>query len=532
MKNTTRQILGLALVVFSTLVFPSCKKLLELQPPFDVPLEEAFRNPNDVENAINGMYQGLQQGQAAGGGFRIASDVFTDQFEMFPTSFNQGNLGSYFNAYIRQNFQAGDGIWRAAYLTINRANNVLEVVENDSKYLDDVSEPFYQNNRGRYLGEAYFVRAYMHFELLRLFSHQYGVNQNAEHSGVILKTKPSNDKSPQKRATTEEVYNLVLSDLDKAISSLPEQADPVIHSDRYGGIRGGRAVKDAALAMKARVLFQKGTPEADEQCLEVINQVLGTAAGNPQKYDPRTDKIISSSENLFTLFGFEAANETIFQTNNTFNRSTNEVNATSAGLVNAYTLIGEENDLGIKPQYIISRRAFEAAIRPFSITNDGRQAFINRKASFFLNKYQNAARGSSAPIFNVILLRSSEFLLTRAEIFASKGQRSEAISDMWVVFNRANPGADETAFRNNLSAMDDITFRNRISAERTFELVGEGDYFHYFKRRASRYGLADAKFLANSNYRLFREMPWNSNNSIFQIPDAEITANPLVVRNP
>jgi hypothetical protein len=303
-------------------------------------------------------------------------------------------------------------------------------------------------------------------------------------------------------------------------------------SDRYGGIRGGRAVKDAALAMKARVLFQKATPDAEEQCLETINQVLGTSAGNPEKYDPRVDQIISASENLFTLFGFEAANETIFQLNNTFNRSTNEVNATSAGLVNAYTLIGEENDLGIKPHYILSRRAFEAAIRPLSIAADGRQAFVNRKASYFLNKYQNAARGSAAPIFNIILIRSSELLITRAEIYAAKGMRNEAISDLWVTFKRANPGADETAFRNSLTAMDDLTFRNRISAERAFELVGEGDYFHYFKRKAMRYGLLNASFTSNSNYRLFRDMPWNDKNAIFQIPDAEVTANPLVVRNP
>jgi hypothetical protein len=47
-----------------------------------------------------------------------------------------------------------------------------------------------------------------------------------------------------------------------------------------------------------------------------------------------------------------------------------------------------------------------------------------------------------------------------------------------------------------------------------------------------RYGLLNASFTSNSNYRLFRDMPWNDKNAIFQIPDAEVTANPLVVRNP
>ncbi len=111
--------------------------------------------------------------------------------------------------------------YRQAYIAIQNANTVLYAIDN--KMVTQEKDPeFNELTKARIAGEAFFIRAVMHFELVRLYGHQYGHNSNAANSGIVLRTKPridvqsQNDIAAAKRATVEEVYQQVISDLKQA----------------------------------------------------------------------------------------------------------------------------------------------------------------------------------------------------------------------------------------------------------------------------------------------------------------------------
>lgn len=124
------------------------------------------------------------------------------------------------------------GIWERNFRQIYRANIALEAYEKFTGWSSEAEKK-------RYLGESYFLRAYAFNELVQVFG------------GVPLRT--GTDMSYMARATVDEIYELIASDLQKAIEMMPAQ--------RYAANSplAGHATKYAAEAMMARVfLFYTG----------------------------------------------------------------------------------------------------------------------------------------------------------------------------------------------------------------------------------------------------------------------------------
>uniref|UniRef100_A0A2B4RFN2 TonB-dependent receptor SusC n=1 Tax=Stylophora pistillata TaxID=50429 RepID=A0A2B4RFN2_STYPI len=125
------------------------------------------------------------------------------------------------------------GTWNGGYARVRKYLELVEAANKpDGKKLGNSIDP--------YVGEAHFFIAQAYFNLYRFFG------------AVPLVTKvltPEDDLYPEK-AKREEVVNYILSNLDKAIAKLPET---VAAAD------GGRLVKNAARAYKARITLFAGT---------------------------------------------------------------------------------------------------------------------------------------------------------------------------------------------------------------------------------------------------------------------------------
>lgn len=104
--------------------------------------------------------------------------------------------------------------------------------------IENLTEPKFDNTTGiadRLLGEALFMRAYFHHQLLR----NYGAFPIADRSVTL------NDESFEKaRNTFEECVNFIIADLDRAAELLAGL-----------NLQRGRANQVAALALKSRVLL-------------------------------------------------------------------------------------------------------------------------------------------------------------------------------------------------------------------------------------------------------------------------------------
>jgi len=141
-----------------------------------------------------------------------------------------GNCATNFLMY-KDNLNGLSGLWSRCYTLINHANQAIASMD---KVTDWTAE-----SRDRHFGEAHFLRAVAYYELVQMFG------------GVPLRTTTDNTNAP--RASVEEVYELIASDLKSAIELMPD----AIYL--YGSDMAGHATKYAAEAMMARVfLFYTG----------------------------------------------------------------------------------------------------------------------------------------------------------------------------------------------------------------------------------------------------------------------------------
>ena len=108
------------------------------------------------------------------------------------------------------------------------------------KYIDGmnvgIDANFTERMKARLLGEVYYLRAYYHFRLVRVYA---GVP-------LVLKVMDSSDEWGQPRASVNDVFEQILSDLAKAQAGLWEKS-------QYDGADLGRATKGAAQAMLMKV---------------------------------------------------------------------------------------------------------------------------------------------------------------------------------------------------------------------------------------------------------------------------------------
>lgn len=144
--------------------------------------------------------------------------------------------------------------WWIAYKIINAANSNIQAIVPGSSALSD-----------HLLGENYFFRALLHFQMVSLFAKPYVCGR--DNPGVVLRN--SLDISTTTRATVGEVYDQVVADLIEAKKYLA-----IGESERVSGADKSYVTLDAARALLARVYLYM---EDNQKCLDECNELLDHA---------------------------------------------------------------------------------------------------------------------------------------------------------------------------------------------------------------------------------------------------------------
>ena len=131
------------------------------------------------------------------------------------------------------------GDWSNPYKRIFTANNIIE---------KGVNTPIDEKIRNKYLGEAYFFRAYNHFDLVS----KYG------DVPLVLKTFTSTSDPDLKigRTSREEVIQQCYADLEFAAANLPTRADLQGITDEFSR---RRVTRSSALGLIVRIGLHEGT---------------------------------------------------------------------------------------------------------------------------------------------------------------------------------------------------------------------------------------------------------------------------------
>jgi hypothetical protein len=232
-----------ALLLASFLILiTGCEDFLQKDPQGEMTQEAFPTTATDALLATNAVYTSIRNWSYHSGGFPIMDIISDDAHKGSNPNDGLPTIGPYDNFTYTTTQDGLDRWWSSLYEGIKRANVVIEKVPPISMDTE---------LRDRYVAEASFFRGLFYFDLVRAF-------------GGVPKVTTIIPATKIPRSTADEIYDLIISDLEYAVLNLPEKS-------AYGPDDLGRATRGAAKSLLARVyLFRGDFVNAEKYALEVI----------------------------------------------------------------------------------------------------------------------------------------------------------------------------------------------------------------------------------------------------------------------
>lgn len=471
---------------------------LEYQPVDQLSNDLVMNSPELMGNATIGNYSRLKESNYTLN-FHYMSEYPGDN-SILSGSTSSHQIYSYNFLHI-PNSTVCLNFWRQAYWGIYGANVVIEAIP------DNASQDLLQLK-----GENLFLRALMHFDLVRVFGRPY--TQNPETNlGVMIRDNTDVTALPP-RATVKATYEFIVADLIKAGELMSANK-----SASY-------ATKEAAWALAARAYLYM---EQNDKAIEYADKVI-----NSGRYS------LVTTANLPTYFRLtpEANPETIFAVKylTTENRARSSVGSMyhgDGGWGEIYAsrplrlLLAkfphDQRNQWIEPNYVLDDEGNKI---PDPTEDVGYQLYKRNGVSKYFNvkyTYQEGIPMLSSPV----RIRLAEMYLIKAEAYAKKGNNSQALAMVNIIRERAGLSGDELFSESNMMGYSSVM--DVVLDERRLELAWEGHRgFDLFRnnRPVDRSYVVD---LAWSGPKLIEP---TSNAIVHLIPDQEITLNPNLQQNP
>ena len=488
----------LNVVLILTLLLSGCD-FLDRSPYDSVDTSQGFQTLADAEAAINAAYQPLQWAKLYN--MRIWTlDIIAGNSEVGAGGGTDGEETVDLANFIADadNFAALD-LWRGPSPGILRCNFVLQKVP--AMNIDETI-------KNRILGEAHFLRAHYYFLLVRLFG------------GVPLQTEPADSDSDLllPRASAEEVYELIVEDLDQAITLLPKRS-------AYTQEHIGRATKEAAMAELARVYLTHYQDYEHYQlvvdlCEEIRKMGYQLEADYADLWNPSKQNGV---ESIFEVQYYGKTNYDFWSNENqsswlsTFTGPRNSGmaagcygwNQPTAEFVSQYETGDVRKE---KTIFYTGCPTFDGMTYSSAYSTTG---YNVRK--FLLTKTQSPDYNTSNQ--NWVVTRYADVLLMKAEALNEMGQTTLAEAPLYEVRCRAG-----LTNRSTIEGLSQMQMREKIIHERRMELAFEGHRWFDIIRYKDNYAL---NFLHSIG-----KTAATSKHLLLPIPTQEREANPKLTQNP
>lgn len=420
-----RKYLLIYIVTACLVMVSGCKKILDAPPVSSITNESYWKAEGDVTGymtGINSDFRGLMNQTLY---FEDRSDAFVAGLE-----------GAVSNAWAQNLTASNAPNWIDFYNLIHHCNLLL-------KYAPAVTAGT-TANINRAMAQAYFIRAYVYFSLVRIWGNV----------PIVLEPTESTERELPSRAPAAEVMSRILADIEEAIMLFPES----------GFQNKNKVSKPAVYALKADALLWK-------------NKVLDGSAVDLEEAIKAADLALASGISLLTDFNKIHATD---------QRKNAEV------IFSLYFLRDERSDQygsRLKPRDIFVASAANVGAIPFAkngarsvyapspkimslfAANDVRKAgsFItavdasNNVMGVFDNKFRGTVYSDDRYFENeIVIYRAAEMILFKAEALAALNRIEEAKTELDKIRVRAGIG-------NYAGAMDKISFEKELLNERARE---------------------------------------------------------------
>ena len=161
-----KNLLILSLAAVLIVSFTACKKWVDVEPPLQVGENTLLSNEQGFRDVLNGVY--LQMGAINSYGRDMTFGMMSVLGRSYDTTISPA-IDNLFYQSARYNFQDASvktvqkNIWDNLYYAIGNLDNLLANIESKK-------EVFSGNNYNTIKGEALGLRAFIHFDLLRMFA--------------------------------------------------------------------------------------------------------------------------------------------------------------------------------------------------------------------------------------------------------------------------------------------------------------------------------------------------------------------------
>ena len=236
-------------------IFSACSDFLDVPLESTVATSNFYKTAEEFDMGLTGVYNMLLSAEWANGdrygsyfqGFLILGRVGTDEM-IIPTNID-GNETELCNYTYTPSHRYISRTWYVQYRGIQRACVIIDRLTDT-----DIGN---ESEKKRILGEAYFLRAFYYFHLVRLFGEVPIINHEVTDLTMVQTEKSS----------VAQVYEQIVSDLKLAIGNLPVSN------------ANGRAHYYAAKALLGKVYLQMaGEPLEDSEAAALaeveLNEVI------------------------------------------------------------------------------------------------------------------------------------------------------------------------------------------------------------------------------------------------------------------
>ena len=428
------------IVIFA---FIGCNDWLDVSPKTEVKETDLFAKESGFKTALLGAYIELASPSLYGGNLTMGfMDVLAQYYSVTSeeSTYMPMHLYDYEHADVKPIVTE---IWSGLYGVIANLNNLLW-------NMDQRKDLFTGDNYNIIKGEALGLRAYLHFDLLRMYAPSYVLGKDA--LAIPYVNKVTNVPFPQ--LTVEQVANACISDLLEA-EELLRETDPIgpnfeDYSENYtnsgmdnaeydedGGFlryRRERMNYDAVTTTLARIyLYIEDNENAFDWAELAVN--TGKCSSTSYIFSLYSDKLSDYSDYYFNP-NLEKEEQLIIE-------------------VNKKDTIYETDKYGS----IDSRLKEWFNYYPNSSTE-------------FVSKYMKSSDGST-PV-NIALIRGCEAYYIAAEAASN-------IEDAFERLNRVRQAFGISATYDLQAGVEDLN--KELFAEYQKSFVAEGQLFYYMKRK-------------------------------------------------
>lgn len=397
-------------VFFGILLLFSCEQFVEIDAPNDqLTGDVIYNDASTVTAALTNIYahlrdDGITNGQLNGMGNLFG--LYSDDLDLYSTALRQIQ-GFHLSSLEASNSNVSN-LWKNSYKLIYASNAIIEGVVKTSKLKEA--------DKNQFLGEAYFIRGFLHFYLVNLFG-----------DIPFIETTDYKTNSKVSRIPIENVYKKIIADLVQSKSLLKES---------YIGSEKARPNKWVVSALLARLyLYKKEWQKALEESTAIISNGGYTLEADITKVFLKT-----SPE---TLWQFSSA-------------------ASGYNTYEGFTFIFNSGP----PRTVALTNGLIQSFKPTDLRLANWTKTITKGSNLWYHAYKYKQRGptSSSKEYSV-MFRLAEQYLIRAEAKVKLGDLPGAVQDINIIRSRAG------LVGTTATSSDDLL--NAVLEERRHELFTE-----------------------------------------------------------